>query len=198
MTNRRTILSTAIAVLICLALLPLPAADAAKKKSPRHPAVKQMEKVADELIAAQRTGTISSFSNVIRRHADVQNIANFSIGRYRSKLKKSKRSAYYRGVRRFMARYFANNSKTYRVTKAIINPTVTPVGKEVYVDTKVRLKSGSTYNVRWRLAKRRGRYKITDVKVLVFSLVTQQRALFYKFLSKKNGDVNALVLALNR
>ena len=198
MTSRRTILSTAFALLICLALLPVPIADAAKKKSRQHPAVKQMEKVADELIAAQRTGTISSFSNVIRRHADVPDIANFSIGRYRSKLPKSKRSAYYRGVRRFMARYFANNSKKYRVAKAIINPTVTPSGKDVFVDTKVRLKSGSTYNVRWRLAKRRGRYRITDVKVLIFSLVTQQRALFYNFLSKKNGDVNALVLALNR
>ena len=179
------------------AVAPLPVAEAAKKTA-RHPAVKQMEKVADELIKAQRTGTIAGFSNVIRRHADVPDIANFSLGRYRSKLPKSKRSAYYRGVQRFMARYFANNSKRYRVVKATINPTVTPNGKDVYVDTKVKLQSGATYNVRWRLAKRRGRYKITDVKVLVFSLVTQQRSLFYSFLSKKNGDVNALVFALNR
>lgn len=197
MTSRRTLLTAALALIMGTALTPFPGAEAAKK-SARHPAVKQMEKVADELIKAQRTGTISGFSNVIRRHADVPEIANFSLGRYRSKLPKSKRSAYYRGVQRFMARYFANNSKKYRVVKAIINPTVTPNGKDVYVDTKVKLQSGATYNVRWRLAKRRGRYKITDVKVLVFSLVTQQRALFYNFLSKKKGDVNALVFALNR
>ena len=197
MTSRRTFLTAVLAVTIGTALAPLPIAEAAKK-SARHPAVRQMEKVADELIKAQRTGTISSFSAIIRRHADVPEIANFSLGRYRSKLPKSKRSAYYRGVQRFMARYFATNSRQYRVAKATINPTVTPNGKHVYVDTKVKLQSGATYNLRWRLAKRRGRYKIVDVKILVFSMVTQQRALFYNFLSKKNGDVNALVLALNR
>ncbi|NNE22661.1 MAG: ABC transporter substrate-binding protein [Rhizobiales bacterium] len=178
-------------------MVAIPIAEAAKKTS-KHPAVRQMEKVANELINAQRTGTIASFSNVIRRHADVPDIANFSLGRYRSKLPKSKRSAYYRGVQRFMARYFARNTKRYRVVKATINPTVTESGEDVFVDTKVELQSGATYNVRWRLAKRRGVYKITDVKILVFSLVTQQRALFYKFLSKRDGNVNKLVLALNR
>lgn len=197
MTSRRFILTATLAFILSIVLAPLPVADAAKK-SARHAAVKKMERVADELIAAQRTGTISSFSNVIRRHADVTEIANFSLGRYRSKLPRSKRSAYYRGVQRFMARYFADNSKRYKVAKAVINPTVTPDGKGVYVDTKVTLKSGTSYNVRWRLAKRRGKYRITDVKVLIFSLVSQQRALFYQFLAKKNGDVNALVLALNR
>lgn len=197
MTTRRKLLTAALAVIMSMALMPLPHAEAAKKTA-RHPAVKQMEKVADELIKAQRTGTIASFSNVIRRHADVRNIANFSLGRYRSKLRKSKRNAYYRGVQRFMARYFARNAKKYQIAKTIINPTVTPNGKEVYVDTKIKLKSGATYNVRWRLAKRRGVYKITDVKILVFSMVTQQRALFYKFLSKRDGNVDKLVFALNR
>ena len=138
MTTRRTLLTAALALIMSTALTPLPGAQAAKKKA-RHPAVRQMEKVADELIKAQRTGTISSFSNVIRRHADVPDIANFSLGRYRSKLPKSKRSAYYRGVQRFMARYFASNSKKYRVVKAVINPTVTPNGKDVYAAFAVRM-----------------------------------------------------------
>lgn len=197
MTARRTLLTAALALIVSTFVIAVPIAEAAEKTA-RHPAVKQMEKVADELIKAQGAGTIASFSNVIRRHADVANIANFSLGRYRSKLAKSKRSAYYRGVQRFMARYFVRNMKKYKVARAIINPTVTESGKDVYVDTKVELQSGSTYNVRWRLAKRRGVYKITDVKVLVFSLVTQQRALFYKFLSKRDGNVNKLVFALNR
>ena len=197
MIPRRTLLTAALALIVSTIVFAMPIAEAAKKTS-KHPAVRQMEKVANELIKAQRTGTIASFSNVIRRHADVPDIANFSLGRYRSKLPRSKRSAYYRGVQRFMARYFARNTKRYRVVKAVINPTVTPSGKDVFVDTKVELQSGAVYNVRWRLAKRRNVYKITDVKILVFSLVTQQRALFYKFLSKRDGNVNKLVLALNR
>ena len=197
MFNRRSILTAAVLFIACMTLTSATTGFAASKKS-SHPAVKQMQRIADELMAAQRTGTIASFSRVIRRHADITEIANFSLGRYRSQLPKSKRSAYYTGVRRFMSRYFASNSKKYRVKKAVINPKVSEGDGKVYVDSKVKLTSGSTYNIRWTLVKRRGRYKVRDVKVLIFSLVSQQRALFYNFLSKKNGDVNALVLALNR
>ena len=38
----------------------------------------------------------------------------------------------------------------------------------------------------------------TDVKVLGFSLVYLQRGIFTSFISKRNGDVGQLVIALNR
>jgi phospholipid transport system substrate-binding protein len=173
----------------------LPEAHAAKK---RHPAVKYMERVASELIAAQRAGTISSFSNVIRKRADVEAIANYSIGRYRANLRKSQRNAYYTGVRRFMARYFADQTKKYRIKRAEIGSNVTKSSEEFIVTTKVYLTTGSTYNVNWHLAPRRGSFRITDVKVLGFSMTYLQRNLFYNFLAKRNGNVKALVAALNR
>ncbi len=171
---------------------------AAKKKKARHPAVKYMERVARDLIRAQRAGTISSFSNVIRKHADVPEIANYSLGRYRKSLKKSQRNAYYTGVRRFMARYFADQTKQYRVKRAEIGSNVTKSEGDLIVTTKVYLTSGSTYNVTWRLAPRRGSYRITDAKVLGFSMTYLQRNLFYSFLAKRDGNVKALVTALNR
>lgn len=192
--SRRLAIGLTVASLIASAAAPT--ALAAQTK--RHPAVKYMERVAGELIAAQRAGTISSFSNVIRKRADVEAIANYSIGRYRSSLRKSQRGAYYTGVRRFMARYFADQTKKYQVKRAEIGSNVTKSDGEFIVSTKVFLKSGSTYNVTWRLAKRRGSYRITDVKVLGFSLTYLQRNLFYSFLAKRDGNVKALVAALNR
>lgn len=197
MTSRRSFLTATIGLLLSTGIVPAAQVSAATKPA-RHPAVKQMQRVARDLIAAQRTGTISSFAAVIRRHADVVEIANYSLGRYRGKLSKSKRSAYYRGVRRFMARYFADQSKKYQIVKADISSNVREDDGDVLISSKVHLKSGSTYTINWRLAKRRGKYRITDVKVLGFSLTYLQRGIFYRFLSKKNGDVNALVVALNR
>lgn len=163
-----------------------------------HPAAKYMQKAAQSLMAAQRRGTISAFASAIQRHADVPSIAMYSLGTYRSELRKSKRSAYYRGVRTFMARYFTDQSRKYRVVDAEIDPDVRKTAKDFLVKTRVRLASGSKYNVIWRLKKRRSTYRIVDVKVLGFSLTYLQRGIFYAFLRKRDGDVNALVAALNR
>ena len=54
-------------------------------------------------------------------------------------------------------------------------------GKNVQVSSKVFLLSGQTYTVVWRLGWRGGRYKVTDVKVLGFSLVYLQRGIFTSF-----------------
>ena len=70
--------------------------------------------------------------------------------------------------------------------------------KDVQISTKVYMLTGNTYTVVWKLAWRGGRYKVTDVKVLGFSLVYLQRGLFTSYVSKRKGDVGQLVAALNR
>ena len=97
-----------------------------------------------------------------------------------------------------MARYFADQTRTLRVVKSEIDPKAKPNGKDMMVKTRVWLESGKKYNVVWRLGKRRNSWRVVDVKVLGFSLTFLQRGIFQKFLSKKDGDVNALVTALNR
>ncbi len=161
-------------------------------------AINQMKKVATALVNAQRTGTRSAFRRVIQKYADLPGIAIYSLGRYKSKLKKSHRSRYFRGVNAFMGRYFANQSKDYVVAKTSIDPNVKIDGKDVIVTTSVKLDTGTNYTVLWRLAKRGRVFKITDVKVLGFSLTYLQRGMFSSYLRKKNGNVEELITALNR
>ena len=161
-------------------------------------AIKQMKRIANALRNAQNVGTRSAFRNVIRKYADIPTIANYSLGRYKSKLKKSRRSRYYRGVQAFMGRYFSNESRRYKVANTTINSNVKKDGKEVLVSTKIKLTSGTTYNVEWRLAKRRSGFKITDVKVLGFSMTYLQRGMFTSYVRKKDGSVEELITALNR
>jgi len=162
-----------------------------------HPSLSYMRKVARDLLNASRQGTIGSFKSAIERYADVAQIGDYSLGQYKAKLQPSQRGVYYSGVVQFMARYLAEQSRQFPIAKYEIGDA-TGDGKDVEITSKVYLMNGQTYNVGWRLGWRRGSYKVTDVKVLGFSLIFMQRGLFTSYITKKNGDVSQLVLALNR
>ena len=184
--------STRRAVLGLLALAVAGPAMASERQ-----ALEFMKGAAKDLLHANRQGTLVSFKGALQKHAAIPDIALYSLGRYQAKLPESQRSRYFGGVVTFMARYFADQSREYRVAKYELGDAVAN-GDEVQVTSKVYLLSGQTYTVNWQLAKREGKYKITDVKVLGFSLVYLQRNLFTAFLSKRNGDVTELVAALVR
>lgn len=163
-----------------------------------HPSLAYMRKVAKDMLNAHRQGTVASFRRAILRHADIQGIGDYSLGQYRPKLPGGQKERYYSGVATFMARYFADQSRQYPIAKYELGEATATSGKDVQISSKVFLLSGQTYTVVWRLGWTGGRYKITDVKVLGFSLVYLQRGIFTSYLSKKNGDVGQLVAALNR
>lgn len=163
-----------------------------------HPSVTYMKKVAKDMLNAHRQGTVASFKRAIQRHADVASIADYSLGQYRSKLPAGQKERYYGGVATFMARYFADQSREYPIAKYEIGEAKATDGKDVQINTKVFLLNGQTYTVVFNLGWSGGRYKVTDVKVLGFSLVYLQRGIFTSFVSKRNGNVGELVAALNR
>lgn len=160
-------------------------------------AVGYMKKVAKDMLAAHRQGTVASFKRAIQRHADVPAIADYSLGQYKSKLSSAQKQAYYSGTATFMARYFADQSRDYVVSKYEIGEADAN-GDDINVDTKVYLMNGQSYTVVWRLGKRGGGFKVEDAKVMGFSLTYLQRGIFTSFLAKRDGDVAQLVAALNR
>lgn len=163
-----------------------------------HPSITYMKQVGKDMLAAHRQGTTASFMRAIQRHADVPEIALYSLGQYKEKLPNSERQKYYRGVATFMSRYFADQSREYPVAKYEIGEAVVNDDKDILVTSKVYLLSGQVYTVSWRLVWRGKGYKVSDAKVLGFSLVYLQRGIFQSYLSKRNGDVKQLVAALNR
>ena len=160
-------------------------------------AVAYMKKVAKDMLAAHRQGTVASFKRAIQRHADVAGIADYSLGQYKAKLQPSQKQAFYSGTATFMARYFADQSRDYVVSKYVVGEAEVD-GKDISVDTKVYLMNGQSYTVVWRLGKKGSGFKVEDAKVLGFSLIYLQRGIFTSFLAKRDGDVAQLVAALNR
>jgi ABC-type transporter MlaC component len=198
--NRRSFVSRlSAAAILAAAWVPMGGTVAAAD----HPAITYAKKVADDLLAANRAGTITSFSRVLRRHADIPGISMYSLGNYRSRLPKSKSKRYFNGVTAFMARYFADQTRNYRVAKAEVLEASKGSDGEIVVNCLATLISGSKYRVQLVMRRAGSGYKITDVKVGVpvlgyVSLTYQQRGIFQKYLAKKGGDVNALVETLNR
>ncbi len=163
-----------------------------------HPAIAFMKRFGKDMLAAHRYGTVGKFADVIKTYADVPGISNYSLGQYKPNLRASQRSKYYQGVVTFMARYFAEQSREYRVAKYEIGEATVDSDDAVNVGSKIYLMSGQTYNVRWKLVWGNGTYKVSDVKVMGFSLTYLQRGLFTSFISKRKGDVGQLVAALTR
>lgn len=163
-----------------------------------HPSITFMKRFGKDMLAAHRLGTVAKFADVIDAYSDVVGISNYSLGQYKPNLEASQRDRYYRGVVTFMSRYFAEQSREYRVAKYEIGEATVDDNNDVTVASKIYLLSGETYNVRWQLHWTGGQYKVADVKVLGFSLTYLQRGLFTSFISKRKGDVSQLVAVLTR
>lgn len=185
MLNRRAVLS----------LLASAAATAPAGAAEEHPAVGFVRQVAKELLAAHRQGTTPAFLRVIQRYADVPEIAEYSLGKYSDKLQNTQKPRYHRAVATYMARVLSMGSRDYTVSKYEVGAANPGKDKEVVVTSRVYLVTGQTYTVGWNLVMRGGKYKVRDIRVILW-LIPQQKSEFVSFLNKYNGDINRLILAL--
>lgn len=156
-----------------------------------------MQRVANELIAASRTGSVQSFASVIRSHADVPSIGLTALGSYASALPKGDRPAYYNGMINFIARYAGKEAPKYPVAKAVMTGQA-ETGSGATVDSRITLKDGSNYDVRWILVKRGTVYKVRDAEVIGFRMTSFLDTLFQNYISENGGNPKNLVLALNK
>lgn len=155
-----------------------------------------VQRISKELIAAARAGSIPAMTSTIRRYADVPSIGVYSLGNYAKRLKRSRRSFYYSGMTRFMARYVMSQFLTYQVVRAEVTGPSYRDADGIMVDSRVTLRNGSNHRVRWWLVQRGRSFKVRDAKVMFFWILPYQRDLFVNYIEDKGGSVNALVSAL--
>lgn len=157
-----------------------------------------MQRVANELVAASRSGSQTAFAEVIRRHGDLPTIGLYSLGSYGSGLPRGQRQNYYTGMINFIARYAATESPKYPVAEAIVIGQTEETKNGVYVDSTIKMKSGAAYEVRWWLIRRGSGYKVADAEVIGFSAREQLKRLFENYIAENGGQPQALVVALSR
>lgn len=157
-----------------------------------------MQRVANQLIAAQRSGSEADYATVLRSHADVPTIAITALGSYAQMLDKSDRPAYYAGMINFISRYASTEGPKYPVAKAVMTGQTQETAQGIYVDSRVTLKSGEVYDVRWRVVRRGNAFKVREAEVLGFEMTTFLDTLFQNYIGANGGNPRTLVIALNR
>lgn len=160
-----------------------------------------IKQAGTQMVAAARSSSPHMMAAVIQRYSDLADIGLNSLGNYRNGLPSSRRSAYYDGVARFMARYFVDQAKQYPVSRFQVYVESRKVSLGYEVDSVVTLKSGTQHTLRWHVVPRRGGYKVRDVSIVgvwltPISMVSQQRDLFTGYIRDKGGKVTALLSAL--
>jgi ABC-type transporter MlaC component len=160
-----------------------------------------MKQAGNQIIAAARSGSPGTMADVIRAYSDLPDIGLSSLGAYHKHLPASRRSAYYDGVARFMARYFIEQAQQYPVAKFQVYTQSSRLEWGYAVDSLITLTDGAIHRLRWHVVPRSGGYKVRDVSILgvwitPISMVNQQRDLFEGYIRDKGGKVTALLAAL--
>jgi phospholipid transport system substrate-binding protein len=183
-------------VLPLLAALALVASPADRARA--ETATAYMQRVANELIAASRSGSTLAFAAVIRNHADVPWLGLYSLGNYRAGLTIADRPTYYNGMVNFIARYAAQESPKYPVASGVVAGAAEETSEGVQVDSRVTLRTGESYDVRWLLVRRGQTFKVRDAQVVGFWMSPFLKQLFENYISENGGNPRALVIALNK
>ncbi|MCZ7593532.1 MAG: ABC transporter substrate-binding protein [Hyphomicrobium sp.] len=157
-----------------------------------------MKRVGNELLAASRSGSTTQFAMVLNSNADVPSIGLSALGDYARSLPKTDRPIYYNGMINFIARYASKEAPKYPVARFIVTAQSKEDARGTYVDSRITLVSGESYDVRWLIVKRGNTYKVRDAQVIGFWMTSFLDNLFQSFISDNGGNPKALVVALNR
>ena len=157
-----------------------------------------MQRVSNELIAAQRAGSVSAFANVLRRHMAVSSIGLTALGPHAATLPKSERPAFYNGMINFISKYSAKEAPKYPVANSVIVGQGEETAGGATVDSRITLRSGESYDIRWKLVRDGQTFKVRDAQVVGFWMTSFLDNLFQTYITENGNNPRALVMALNR
>jgi ABC-type transporter MlaC component len=144
------------------------------------PGGKAVTKAASDFIGAARDGSASAFAVALTRHADVDAVALFALGKYRNELPAARHREYVRNAHRYMSRFLADHARRFRGGSELKIESC----KGNLIETSLDGKSG----IVWRVS--RGR--IQDVRIGGVWLAIQLRSKFTGIIQRARGDVTAL------
>ena len=98
---------------------------------------------------------------------------------------------------KFIGRYAAQQGPKYPIAKYEILSSLQG-GSGLMVDSRITLRDGTVYDVRWLLAKYGTTYRVRDAMVYGFWMTPFLRQIFEKYVAENGGSVKALVAVLNR
>ena len=137
----------------------------------------------------------SKFVRLLSTHANMDAVAMFALGRYRSKLPTSKSRKYKKLVKAYIAGLFVYYASDFRGRGLKIG-TTRKSGRSNIINSKIVF-AGSSKPVIWRVYSRGNRHRVTDVNIRGVWLSIQMRQKFTQLLKRNNGDFDKLIAFLD-
>lgn len=150
-------------------------------------------KVADQAIAAARSGSSLAFRRLVTSNSAVPSIALFALGKYRRKLPSARRREYNSLVTSFITQLFVDNAKSFAGQNYVVKSSSARSSKDIIVKGVLVFAGGRNARLEWRVTRSGNRYRVFDVRVKGVWLALQMRQEFVSVLSKSKGDFNALI-----
>ena len=159
-------------------------------------AEKYVQRVGTSVLAAANSGSATRFRSILRRHADLRAITKFSLGRYARKLPKKERRQFQRLVENMITNAFATYSRRLRGSRVQVTGKTRRGRYGTVVST--RIVGGSGGQIKWRLVKRGGSFRVTDVNVFGVWTSLRLRSVILSKLKQERGNFATTLAALQR
>jgi ABC-type transporter MlaC component len=161
------------------------------------PAEQYVTKVGNSVIRLANSGQGKAalrqrFSGLINQNANVRSVGLVALGPYRKDLPSSKAGEFVKLVAFYMAAFFVYYIDEFQGSNIEINSS-NKQGNTTIVNSLVRLRNGSTSQVRWRIL---GAGQVGDINVRGVWLSLQLKKRFTDVLRRSDGDFNALFAEL--
>lgn len=154
-------------------------------------------KAGADLIRAAKSGSASAFRSLLKSYIDVNSIAMFALGKYRSKLPEGKRSEYVALVEGFMVYTLSQFGKKFKGREfEVVNARKTSRG--VTVETVLKFLGGKKQNVTWKLVGSGGSYRVADINFQGVWLAGLMRSTFSDLIRKNGKSVDGLLKYLRK
>lgn len=132
------------------------------------------------------------FSSLINQNANVRSVGLVALGPYRKELPPGMASEFVKLVSFYMAAFFVYYIDEFQGSTIEINSS-NKQGNTTIVNSSVRLRNGSTSQVRWRIL---GAGQVSDINVRGVWLTLQLKKRFTDVLKRSKGDFKALFAEL--
>jgi ABC-type transporter MlaC component len=137
-----------------------------------------VQSAANSFAAASQTHSPAAFANAIASYGDINSIALFALGPFRSKLPPARREEYFTKVRAFMGRFFADHAERFANASLQI---------ESCNGNEIRSLAGGREIV-WRTSGAR----VGDVEVDGVWLAEELRSKFVSVIHNSQGNIESL------
>ena len=147
---------------------------------------------------ANQSQRVERFRELLRQDFDVPGIARFVLGRYWNTASEEQRTEYVKVFEDYVAMAYATRlgeytGETFKVTGSRPDTDGAIVSSQI-----VRPSGAAPVKVDWRLTRRDGKYKISDVSVDGISMAVTQRSEFASVIQHNGGQVQGLITMLRQ